>query len=138
MECSSLKPAPARVLAIDDDPAVLEALKLILVLEGFDVVEAESGDVAIAAARTEAFDVAITDLKMPGMSGLETLAALRQIDPSLPVIIASGFLDEEVAVECLSLGALAYIRKPFDLEDLFSLVQRALRERVGAHRLADG
>jgi len=125
------------VLAIDDDPAVLEALKLILTLEGFDVVEADSGDAAIAAARTESFDIAITDLKMPGMSGLETLAALRQIDPSLPVIIASGFLAEEVADECLSLGALAYIRKPFDLEDLFALVQRALRERVGAPRLAD-
>lgn len=138
MGCSSQRPAPARLLVIDDDPAVLEALKLVLVLEGFDVVEAESGDVAVAVARTDAFDVAITDLKMPGMSGLETLTALKQIDPSLPVIIASGFLSEEVAVECSSLGALAYIRKPFDLEDLLSLVERALRERVGAPRLADG
>lgn len=132
MECSTQNPAPARMLVIDDDPGVREVLKLALVLEGFDVVEAESGDVAVAAATTHAFDVAITDLKMPGMSGLETLAALRQIDPSLPVIIASGFLAEEVAAECLSLGALACIRKPFDLEDLLSLVQRALRERVGA------
>jgi DNA-binding NtrC family response regulator len=138
MGCSSRKSAPVKVLVIDDDLAVLEALKLVLVLEGFDVVEAESGDVAVATARTDAFDVAITDLRMPGMSGLETLAALRQIDPTLPVIIASGFLAEEVAAECLTLGALAYIRKPFDLEDLLSLVQRALHERVGTHGPAGG
>lgn len=115
---------------IDDDPAVLEALKLVLLQEGFYVVEAESGDVAVAAASTDAFDVAITDLKMPGMSGLDTLAALRRIDPSLPVIVSSGFLPEEVAAECSSLGALACIQKPFDLDDLVALVQRALRERV--------
>ena len=136
--CSSQKPAPVRVLVIDDDPDVLEALKLLLSLEGFDVVEAVGGAVGVAAARTDAFDVAITDLKMPGMSGVETLVALRQIDPSLPVVIASGFLAEEVVAECLSLGALACIRKPFDLDDLIALVHRALRERVGAHRLADG
>jgi DNA-binding NtrC family response regulator len=138
MECSSQKPASVKVLVIDDDLAVLEALKLILVLEGFDVVEAESGDVAVATAKTDAFDVAISDLTMPGMNGLETLAALRQIDPTLPIIIASGFLTEEVAAECLTLGALAYIRKPFDLEDLLSLVQRALHERVGTRELTDG
>ena len=120
---------PARVLVIDDDPGVLEALALLLAMEGFDVVEAESGAVAVAAARTDAFDIAITDLRMPGMSGTETLVALRQIHPSLPVIIASGFLAEGVVAECLRLGALACIRKPFDLEDLLALVQRALRER---------
>ena len=138
MECSSRKAASVKVLVIDDDLAVLEALKLTLGLEGFDVVDAESGDVAVATAKTDAFDVAITDLTMPGMSGLETLAALRQIDPTLPVIVASGFLTEEIAAECLRLGALAYIRKPFDLEDLFSLVQRALQERVSAQELTDG
>ena len=138
MECSSRKSASVKVLVIDDDLAVLEALKLTLGLEGFDVFDAESGDVAVATAKTDAFDVAITDLTMPGMSGLETLAALRQIDPTLPVIVASGFLTEEVAAECLRLGALAYIRKPFDLDDLFSLVQRALQERVSAHELAGG
>lgn len=125
-----MKAQPARVLVIDDDPGVLEALTLFLDMEGFDVVEAESGAVAVAAARTAAFDVAITDLRMPGMGGMETLAALRQIDPSLPVIIASGFLAEGVVAECLSLGALACIRKPFELDDLVALVQRALRERA--------
>lgn len=125
-----MKAQPARVLVIDDDPGVLEALTLLLEMEGFDVVEAESGAVAVAAARGDAFDVAITDLRMPGMSGTETLAALRQIDPSLPVIIASGFLAEGVVAECLTLGALACIRKPFELDDLLALVQRALRERV--------
>ncbi len=138
MECSSQKPVFVKVLVIDDDMAVLDALKLVLVLEGFDVVEAESGNVAVATAKADTFDVAITDLMMPGMSGLETLAALKQIDPTLPVIIASGFLTEEVAAECLNLGALAYIRKPFDIEDLLTLVQRALHERVGTHGLADG
>lgn len=138
MECSSQKPAFVKVLVIDDDLAVLEALKLVLVLEGFDVVEAESGEDAVTTAKTDAFDVAITDLMMPGMSGLETLAALKQIDATLPVIMASGFLTEEVAAECMSLGALAYIRKPFDVEALLSLVQRALHERGGAHGLANG
>ena len=138
MERSSRKPELVKVLVVDDDVAVLEALKLVLVLEGFDVVEAESGEVAVATVKAGAFDVAITDLMMPGMSGLETLTALKQIDPTLQVIIASGFLTEEVAAECLDLGALAYIRKPFELEDLFSLMRRALHERVGTHGPAEG
>jgi DNA-binding NtrC family response regulator len=121
------RPSPSnRILVIDDDPAVLEALTLVLAQEGFDVVGAESGRAAVACVERDGFDVAITDLKMPGMSGLETLAALRQLDPALPVIIASGFVTDEVAAECMSHGALGYIRKPFEVADLLSWVKRAL------------
>ena len=126
MEYSSQKPTPAKILVIDDDPAVLEAMELVLNQAGFNVVSAESGGTAVAFAKSDVFDVAITDLKMPGMSGLETLTALRQIAPALPVIIASGFISDDVAAECMSLGALGYIRKPFDLKDLLSWVGRAL------------
>jgi len=123
---SSQKGPPAKILVIDDDPAVLDALNLVLRQEGFDVVSAENGGAAVAFAKNAAFDVAITDLKMPGMSGMETLAELRQIAPRLPVIIASGFVTDDVAAECMSLGALGYIRKPFEVGELLSWVQRAL------------
>jgi CheY-like chemotaxis protein len=123
---SSQKPTTPKILVIDDDPAVLEAMHFVLLQEGFDVVDAQSGGAAVALAKNVAFDVAITDLKMPGMSGMETLAALRQIAPKLPIIIASGFVTDDVAAECVTLGALGYIRKPFSVGELLSWVQRAL------------
>ena len=130
------RPRASKVLVIDDDPGVLEALGLILSQEGFDVALAGSGDEGVTTARgaapADAFDAVITDLKMAGMSGLEALAALRQHDPLLPVIVVSGFLSDEAAATCARLGALATLRKPFDVGDLLAIQQRGLEARGAA------
>lgn len=113
---------------IDDDLAILNALKLILEYTGYDVATATNGKDAIHAAKIGHFDLAMTDLKMPGISGLETLAELKKLDSALPVIIASGFITDEVINEYQRLGAFGYIRKPFGLDEVLALVRQALGE----------
>jgi DNA-binding NtrC family response regulator len=128
-EDSAPSPKGAAVLVVDDDEDVLEALELILTQQGCVVTTAMSGDTAVAVAKLKGFDVALTDLRMAGLSGLETLAALKRIDARLPVIVVSGYVTEEAVEEVMSRGAYAYIRKPFDLRELIALVRRALQSR---------
>ncbi|MEO7161891.1 MAG: response regulator [Bdellovibrionia bacterium] len=120
--------APKRkVLVIDDDPAILETLELVLSQQDLEVTKADSGMAAVEAAKRGSFDIAITDFKMPGMNGLDTLAALKKIAPLLPVIVITGFATENTASEFKRLGAFGLIRKPFALDDLFAVVNKALQ-----------
>ena len=89
-----------RVLVIDDDDALLGVLEMILTLEGHEVSLANCGPAALELARAGHFDVALTDLRMPGMSGIETLAALKKVDPMLPVIVVSAHISAEATAEC--------------------------------------
>ncbi len=117
-----------RILVVDDDEAILETLEDALSIGGFEVITADRGASAVEAARRGGFSLAITDLKMPGMSGLETLAALRDVQPSLPVVVMTGFASGGTASECTKLGALGILRKPFKLEELFRVVRHALED----------
>jgi DNA-binding NtrC family response regulator len=116
-----------KVLIIDDDPAILETLELVLSQQDLEVTKADSGMAAVEAVKKDYFTIAITDFKMPGMNGLDTLVALKKIAPLLPVIVITGFATEYTASECARLGAFGFIRKPFRLDDLFALVNRALQ-----------
>jgi DNA-binding NtrC family response regulator len=118
--------SPKRVLVVDDDPDILDTLEFAVGAEGFDVVKASSGEVAVEAAKRTLFNIAITDLKMPGMSGLETMTVLKRIQPALPVIVITGFASEDTLDECRRLGACGFIRKPFKLDDLFTVIHGAL------------
>jgi DNA-binding NtrC family response regulator len=115
-----------RVLLVDDDPDILDTLEYAIGSEGFEVVKASSGEAAIEAARRGAFGAAVTDLKMPGMSGLETMAVLKTLQPALPVVVITGFATGETLDECRRLGACGFIRKPFKLEELLGLIHGAL------------
>ncbi|WP_437644050.1 response regulator [Sorangium sp. So ce362] len=92
-----------------------------------EVATAESGEAAVEQAKRGAFDLAITDLRMPGMGGDETVAALKRIHPSLPVIVVTGFASDDAAVRCSKEGAFRIISKPVQLEDLLRLMEAALR-----------
>jgi len=81
-----------RVLLIDDDETVGTATKILLETEGFDVVLAENGRAGLSAMEAGGFDLAIVDLFMPGMDGLETTSRLRRINPTLPIVAMSGFM----------------------------------------------
>ena len=116
----------ATVLVIDDEPDMREMLAFDLSEEGYEVSTAESGVAALQAIRGRRFDVAVTDLKMPGMDGVQTLAALKEIDPDMEVIIATGYASLESAVACLQHGAFDYIQKPYDLDQIRTLLRRAL------------
>ncbi|WP_437964839.1 response regulator [Sorangium sp. So ce260] len=115
-----------RVLVIDDEPAIRETLDTFLSWEGYEVATAESGEAAVKQAKEEQFDLAITDLRMPGMAGDETVAALKRLHPNLPVIVVTGYASDEAAMRCSKEGAIRIVRKPVQLEDLLSLVKAAL------------
>lgn len=116
----------ATVLIIDDEADIRDVLAFELEHEGFDAVTAESGERALEVMRERRFDLAITDLKMPGMDGIATLEGLKSIDPKIRVLIATGYASQETRVACAARGAAGYIQKPFDLEEIVTAVHRAL------------
>jgi DNA-binding NtrC family response regulator len=119
-----------RLLVIDDEEDVREMLEFILSAEGFDVATVDGGLAAIELARVRSFDLAITDMRMPGMNGIETLVALKQRDPSMEVVVVTGYASEQTAAECIRLGAYGYLRKPFEIAELRPLIDGALARRA--------
>jgi DNA-binding NtrC family response regulator len=122
----------ALVLVIDDEADMREMLALVLHARGLEVETADSGQAALAAVARRRFEVAITDLRMPGMDGIATLDALKARDPALEVIVATGYASDETAAICMQRGAYGYLRKPFGIDDLQAIIERALTAR-GAH-----
>jgi DNA-binding NtrC family response regulator len=119
-----------RLLVIDDEQDVREMLEFVLSRGGFEVEAVDGGLAAVASLRARRFDVAITDMRMADMDGLETLTVLKEIDPSIEVIVVTGYASEQTAAECVRRGAYGYLRKPFEVEDLRALVECALSHRL--------
>jgi two-component system response regulator HydG len=119
-----------RALIVDDAVDLAESIARDLEQAGFDAEIADGGAVALERFGKEPSDVVVTDLRMKGVDGLELLDGVRRIDPAVPVIIMTGFGGIESAVEAMRRGAFHYLTKPFDLEVLRALVERACRERA--------
>ncbi|MHB1308092.1 MAG: sigma-54-dependent transcriptional regulator [Limisphaerales bacterium] len=119
-----MKPTP-RILLIEDDASIVRGLKKELESEGFEVATAARGDDGLAQAGTQRLDVVITDLRMPGLSGLELIARLHSAKPKLPIILMTAFGTTETAIEATKLGAFDYLLKPFDMTELLELVGKA-------------
>jgi DNA-binding NtrC family response regulator len=119
------------VLIIDDEQDIRDVLALELGREGFEATTAEGGHAALAAARRRRFDLAITDLKMPGMDGIATLEGLKAIDPAIQVLIATGYASEQTRAACMERGACGYLQKPFDLDEIVAAVRRVLVRMPG-------
>ena len=111
------------ILVCDDEEGIRESLKLILEKD-YDVVFAETGDEAIRKMRSAPMDLAILDIKMPKKDGLETLKELKKINPSLKVIIATGYKSTDVAQEAMKLGAVDYVVKPFNRKTITEVVKK--------------
>ena len=107
---------PARVLIVDDDAAVCWALEQALSRSGYAVQVAADAAAARRAVRRACPDVVLTDVRMPGESGLDLLAALRAEHPSLPVVVMTAHGTMETAIEAVQRGAFDYLPKPIDLE----------------------
>lgn len=116
----------ARLLLIEDDPGTGSALQKVLRGEGYDVQLATRGDDGLALACSSPCDLVITDLKLPGVSGLELLTRLRAAKPKLPVILMTAHGSTDTAIEATKLGAYDYLPKPFDADSLLVLVESAL------------
>ena len=116
----------SRILLIEDDASIVGGLKKELQAEGYEVAVAERGDKGLAQAKAQPFDVVITDLKMPGLSGLELVEQLHAAKPKLPIILVTAFGTTDTAIEATKLGAYDYLLKPFDMAELLDLVAKSV------------
>jgi DNA-binding NtrC family response regulator len=115
-----------RVLVVDDEKAMLLALKGLLTKEGYQVEAVESGEEALRRIETGSFHVVITDLSMKGIGGMEVLEHARRTDPELAVVMITAYGSEKIAVQAMKLGASDYIPKPFDNDELRLVVRRVM------------
>ena len=118
------------LLIVDDEVAVLESIAKRLELRDFEVATATNGKAALEAADEDKFDLALVDLKMPGMDGKELLARLKASHKFLEVIILTGHGSLESAVECTKLGAYGYLPKPYELDQLIEILKEAYQARL--------
>ena len=117
-------PAP-RILVVDDDPGQRSLLESFLRSQHFEVVLADSGERALALLPGGNFAMMISDVRMPGLSGLETLRRVRPQFPALPVLLVTAYADIRDAVVAMRDGALNYLAKPIDLDELLATVRQA-------------
>lgn len=113
------------VLVIDDEPSVADALKVILSDSGYQVAVAMSGGEALERLGKRRFDLVITDVRLPDISGLDVLRHLRRSHPGVLAIIITAHHTPELAAESLSLGAVAVLPKPFSPSDLLTVIKTA-------------
>ena len=120
---------PSKILIADDDTSLRRVLEYNLLEEGYQVFTAANGEDGLELFIREQPDLLITDLKMPGMTGSQLMAAVREISPRIPVIVITAFGAVETAVEAMKLGAYDYITKPFNRDALKLTVRKALEMR---------
>jgi ActR/RegA family two-component response regulator len=119
-----------RLLIVDDEVKFLDSIAERLILRGLDVSKASNGKDAIEAARKEKYDLALLDLKMPGLDGKEVLEILKKEHKFIEVIILTGHGSLESAVECTKLGAYGYLPKPYELDQLLNVLKEAYEARM--------
>ncbi len=115
-----------RLLLIEDDPGAAGSLQKVLQAEGYEVDLASRGDAGLAQAQNQPYDLVITDLKLPGLDGLQVVAKLHAAKPRLPIIMMTAHGTTETAIEATKLGAFEYLVKPFEAEELLDVVAPAL------------
>jgi FixJ family two-component response regulator len=114
-----------KVLVVDDEQIIRESCNRVLQEHGYETVCVPDGTSGLKKLKKDKYDVVLTDLKMPGMSGLEVLESIREIDQDVPVIVITGYGSVPSAVEAMKLGALEYVQKPFSPDELLDLVAKA-------------
>jgi two-component system response regulator PilR (NtrC family) len=120
------EPRPPRILVVDDERSMRELLAIVLRREGYQVLLAENGRMAIEALEREPVDLLISDIKMPDMSGVEVLRAAKRVDQDILGIMITAFASTDTAVEAMRLGACDYLSKPFDID----LLKMKVREKI--------
>ena len=118
------------VLVIDDEHDIRDMLAFGLGSKGYTVVAAASGEEGIEKTRTQAFAVIVCDIMMPGISGIETLKEIKKFQPDTEVIMATCCSTLETAVEAMRNGAFDYVLKPYTLEQLFLVINKAVESRA--------
>jgi len=119
-----------KLLIVDDEIKFLDSIAKRLEMRGFDVTKASRGEEALEAAETGGFDLALLDLKMPGMDGSEVLRTLKNEHRYIEVIMLTGHGSIDSAVECTKLGAFSYLSKPYELDNLLEVLRDAYEARL--------
>ena len=120
---------PSRVMVVDDDAETLALLREVVGKEGYDVETAEDAETALLQLGEWQPDLIITDIHMPGMDGLALLAAVREKEPDIPVVLLTAFGSLKTAVDAIKAGAFDYLSKPFIVDDIRLVVRRALEHK---------
>jgi DNA-binding NtrC family response regulator len=123
-------PQKIKILIVDDEVDFLNSVAKRLELRGFDVTPVGNGKDALKATKKSQFDLALLDLKMPGMDGTEVLSRLKKKHRFLEVIMLTGHGSIDSAVECGKLGAFDYLTKPYELDNLLDVLKRAYETRL--------
>jgi DNA-binding NtrC family response regulator len=121
--------AAEKVLVVDDEQSMTQFLGIVLRKEGYSVTTVNNGKDALERARAEEFDVVITDIKMPGMDGIQLLQGLKKHDPSLPVVIMTAYASQQSAIDAVNLGAYQYLIKNAKNDEIKLVVRNALEMR---------
>ncbi len=115
-----------KILLIEDDPGTASALQKVLQTEGYGVEVADRGDEGLVRAKSVPFDLVLTDLRLPGLDGMELAAQLRSAKPKLPIIMITAHGTTDTAIEATKIGAYEYLIKPFEADDLLDVVAAAV------------
>ena len=116
------------ILIVDDDTAVREFMAEQLSVQGYKIMTADNGAEAVECVQNSKFHVVISDFRMSGMDGIETLEAIKKTDPGAQVILVSGHADVEIAVTAMKKGAFHFLAKPIMMSELFSLIEEAVQK----------
>jgi two-component system, NtrC family, response regulator PilR len=117
------------ILVVDDEPSMREFLKILLEKEGYQVTTAADGSSALKLAENDPFDLVISDIRMPGLTGLELLARLKQLRSEIAVIMITAFASPDDAVAAMKNGAFDYITKPFNVDEIKRVIRSALKKK---------
>lgn len=120
---------PDRILIVEDDEGMRFFLREALRREGLEVEEAPDAETALEKLNRSEFDLVILDVKLPGMSGIEAIPRIKEIDPDAVIIIITAYGTKELALEAIKNGAYDYFSKPFELDEMNVVVKRALEKR---------
>jgi two-component system response regulator PilR (NtrC family) len=118
-----------RILVVDDELSMREFLEIMLTKEGYQVRTAADGRKALALAEKELFDLAILDIRMPKMDGIETLVGLKEISPETVALMITAYASTDTAIQAMKQGAYDYITKPFKIEEIKMTIQKALEKK---------
>lgn len=124
-----VKQPKARILAVDDEPIILDSFRKILVVAGYSVDTVEKGREALGLILKNDYDFVFTDLKMPEMDGLEVTKAVKHLRPDIDVIVITGYASIDTAVETMKYGAMDYVQKPFTEDELIAFFSKSLIRR---------
>lgn len=114
------------ILVVDDEVGYREMIQMDLSDRGFNAFTAPGGAEALEILKKEKIDLVVTDMKMPKMDGLDTVKAIKKNHPGIPIVLMTGYAVEERVEKALQLKATACLRKPFDIEDLTTVISAAL------------